>query len=95
MRFDGKVALVTGAAVGIGRASAIRLAQNGARVVLIDVNEEKLEAARREIEAITSDVISFVCDVCDEKKVYDTVKEIESSFGRVDILVNNAALWRC
>lgn len=95
MRFDGKVALVTGAAVGIGRASAIRLAQNGARVVLIDVNEEKLEAARREIEAITSDVTSFVCDVCDEKKVYDTVKEIESSFGRVDILVNNAALWRC
>ena len=95
MRFDGKVALVTGAAVGIGRATAIRLAQDGARVVLIDMNEEKLEAAKREIEAFSENVVSFVCDVCDEKKVYETVKKAEDRFGKVDILVNNAALWRC
>ena len=95
MNFNGKVALVTGAAVGIGRATAIVLAQNGAKLILVDVNEEKLTELKNELAAYTGDVLSFVCDVSNEALVYRVVEESLAKFGRVDILVNNAALWRC
>ncbi len=95
MKFENKVALITGAAVGIGRATAISFAKNGAKVVIVDVDAKKLESTRCEIEAYTKDVLALTCDVCDEEKVYETVKEVERVFGKVDILVNNAALWRC
>ena len=95
MTFENKVALVTGAAVGIGRATAIVLAQNGAKLVLVDMNGEKLEELKKELLAYTGDVLSFVCDVSDEASVCEVVKKSESAFGKIDILVNNAALWRC
>ena len=56
MHFQGKVALVTGAAVGIGRAAALRFAEYGARLVLLDVQYEKLEALKEELGAYTADV---------------------------------------
>ena len=95
MNFQNKVALVTGAAVGIGWGCAIKLAQNGAKVVLVDIDAEKLEAAKAEVEKYTKDVLTIVCDVCNEQSVYETVKQAETTFGRIDILVNNAAIWRC
>ena len=95
MNFQNKVALVTGAAVGIGWATAIKLAQNGAKVVLVDIDAEKLEVARAEVEKYTKDVLALVCDACDENRVYETVKQGENTFGKIDILVNNAAIWRC
>ena len=95
MNFNGKVALVTGAAVGIGRATAILFAQNGAKLVLVDVNEEKLTALKDELAAYTRDVLTFVCDVSDEALVYRVVEKALAQYGRIDILVNNAALWRC
>ena len=95
MKFNGKVALVTGAAVGIGRATAIVLAQNGAKLILVDVNEEKLNDLKAELAAYTGDVLSFVCDVSNEALVYRVVEESLAKFGKIDILVNNAALWRC
>ncbi len=95
MNFNGKVALVTGAAVGIGRATAILLAQNGAGLILVDVNEEKLTALKDELAAYTRDVLAFVCDVSDEALVYRVVEKALAKFGKIDILVNNAALWRC
>lgn len=95
MNFENKTALITGASVGIGRATAIKLAQNGARVVLFDVDYEKLENVKKEIEEYTKDVLAFNCDVRDEQRVYECVKEAEKVFGTIDILVNNAALWRC
>lgn len=94
MKFQNKVALITGAAVGIGRATAIVFAENGAKLVLVDINGEKLEALREELKKYTNDVLCFVCDVSDERAVENVVKESQKEFGKIDILVNNAALWR-
>lgn len=95
MTFINKTALVTGAAVGIGRATAILLAQKGARVVLVDIDAEKLEATKKELESYTKELCAFVCDASDENRVCQVVADAEKLFGRIDILVNNAALWRC
>ena len=95
MNFNNKVALVTGAAVGIGRATSILLAQNGAKLVLVDINGEKLDELKKELSAYTDKVLAFVCDVSDEATVYKVVEESLNAFGKIDILINNAALWRC
>ena len=95
MKFEGKTALVTGAAAGIGKAVAIKLAKEGAKVAIIDVDAEKLEPVKKEILAFTKDVAALKCDISNETEVYETVKVIEDTFGRVDILINNAAVWRC
>jgi len=95
MDFKGKTALVTGASVGIGRATALKIARDGAKVILCDVNFEKLESVKKEIEEYTKDVLIYDCDVSDEQKVCSIVKDAEEKFGGIDILVNNAALWRC
>ena len=95
MNFNNKVALVTGAAVGIGRATAILLAQNGAKLVLVDINGEKLDELKKELSAYTDKVLAFVCDVGDEATVYKVVEASLNAFGKIDILINNAALWRC
>ena len=94
MDFTNKTALITGASVGIGRAVALKLAQNGAKVVLFDINYEKLDSVKKEIEEYTKDVLIFECDISDENKVYECVAEAEKTFGGIDILVNNAAIWR-
>lgn len=94
MNFKGKTVLVTGAATGIGRAAAVKFAENDAKIVLVDIDKEKLECVKNEILKITSNVISFVCDVSDENKVYEMVEAAEKKFGKIDILINNAALWR-
>lgn len=94
LNFKGKTALVTGAAAGIGRAVAIRFAQYGAKVAILDLNEEKLEYVKKEIEAYTKDVIAIKCDISNEEEVYAAVKKTEETIGNVDILVNNAAIWR-
>lgn len=96
MKFDftGKTALITGAGAGIGRAVAIRFAQYGAKVAILDLNEEKLEYVKKEIEAYTKDVIALKCDISQESEVYEAVKKAEDTLGNIDILVNNAAIWR-
>ncbi|MBR4062240.1 MAG: SDR family oxidoreductase [Clostridia bacterium] len=94
MDFTNKVALVTGAAVGIGRATAILLAQNGAKLVLVDINGEKLEALKAELAEYGDKILTFICDVSDEQGVNKVVEGSLKAFGKIDILVNNAALWR-
>ena len=94
MNFAKKTALITGAATGIGRASAVKFAQNGADVVIVDINADKLESVKKEIEKYTGNVIALKCDISNESQVYETVKKAADVFGKVDILVNNAALWR-
>ncbi|MBQ7822026.1 MAG: SDR family oxidoreductase [Clostridia bacterium] len=94
MKFMNKTALVTGAAVGIGRAAAILLAQGGANLILIDLNIEKLEAVKAELSEYKVKCIAYKCDVRNETEVNEVVKKSIDEFGRIDILVNNAALWR-
>lgn len=94
MNFNNRTALVTGTAVGIGRATAIKLAANGANVVLVDLNEDKLESVRREIQVHTENVMAIRCDVSNEEEVIKAAAKAEGAFGHIDILVNNAALWR-
>ena len=95
MELKGKVALITGAAVGIGRATAILMAERGASLVLVDIDGIGLENLKAELGKYNTDILTFVCDVSDERAVYTTVKKTEDHFGKIDILVNNAALWRC
>ena len=94
MKFQNKVAVVTGAAVGIGRATAIKLAQEGARVVAMDLNAEGLISLEKEIEEIGGAVLTLSCDVSDEKAVNKAFETAKKRFGPIQILINNAALWR-
>ncbi len=94
MEFESRAAMVTGAAVGIGRATAILLAQRGAKLALLDIDGEKLASLKDELAEYTADVLTFVCDVSDEAAVKAAVAQAQERFGAVDILVNNAALWR-
>lgn len=93
MRFTGKVAIVTGAASGIGLATAKRFASEGARVVIADLNQEKAEAAVREVEGAGSPAAwASACDVSKEADVHATVAGALERFGSFDVLVNNAGL---
>lgn len=83
MNFNNKTALVTGAAVGIGRATAIVLAQNGAKLVLADINHEKIEKVKKEIKKYTKDVLIFKCDVSNEENVNEVINEALKTFGSV------------
>lgn len=94
MEFHGKTALITGAAAGIGRAVAVKLAKGGARLVLADTNTEKLLRVQSELEEYTKDVLACACDIRDEARVYEVVRQTVDTFGHIDILVNNAAVWR-
>ncbi len=94
MRFAGKNVLVTGAAVGIGRACAVRFAKEGANVLLMDMNEVKLAQVVQELSGCPGKVLPKVCDVSDEAAVKQAVADAEGKIGSIDILVNNAALWR-
>ncbi len=94
MDLQGRCAMITGAAVGIGRATAVQMARRGARLALVDVDSARLEALKGELQAGAEDVLTFCCDVRDESAVQDVVRQTLDHFGRIDILVNNAALWR-
>ncbi|MDQ0340752.1 3-oxoacyl-[acyl-carrier protein] reductase [Caldalkalibacillus uzonensis] len=94
MRLENRVALVTGASRGIGKAIATRLAQEGAKVCLADINEELVQAAGQELENEGLTVMALRCDVTDRSQVEKTVDSIVSMWGRLDILVNNAGIIR-
>ena len=89
-----KTALVTGASVGIGKATAIKLAEEGYDVVLMDINEEKMLQTQAECEKLGAKVKAYVCDVSNEEQVNASVADSLEFFGSIDILVNNAALWK-
>ena len=86
-----RVALVTGGGSGIGRAIALRLASEGACVVVADIDADRAEAVAREIGS-TDSAVSVVCDVTDERQIAAAVETAVLAFGGVDIVVNNAGL---
>jgi len=94
LKLKGKVALVTGAAQGIGKAVALLLAQSGADVVVSDINLEKAEETAREIESTGVRAMAVKVDVANLGDVERTVAAILEEFGRIDILVNNAGITR-
>ena len=89
-----KVAMITGASVGIGRAVALQMAEKGAKLVLVDMNAETLAKLEEELKEYNAEVMSFVCDVSDEKAVNEAVQAATEKMGGIDILVNSAAIWR-
>lgn len=92
MRLEGKTAVVTGAAQGIGKAIAKRLYDEGAKVALLDVNHEKIREAVAEIDGGAGRAAGYACNVADRDSVEKTITEVESVLGTIDILVNNAGI---
>ncbi len=93
MVLQGQVALVTGASRGIGRAVALELAQQGARVVVnYNRNAAAAQGVVEEIEAAGGEAVVFGADVCDEGAVEEMVQSALALWGRVDVLVNNAGI---
>jgi 3-oxoacyl-[acyl-carrier protein] reductase len=88
----GKVALITGAASGLGRATAILFADEGARVAAVDVNREPVEAVASEIRAAGGTARAWACDVADRSAVEQLIAGVVEEFGGLDILVNNAGI---
>ena len=86
------VALVTGAGPGLGGALAVGLAQAGARLVICDIDPERLKITEQRLRALGAEVLSRVCDVSSSAAVDALVAEAASHFGTVHVLVNNAAL---
>src|SRR5215467_13424259 len=93
-KLDGRVAFVTGAARGIGAATALRLAEDGARVVLADIDVEGCKQGVAEIESAGSQALAVFCNVAEKAAVEAAVQQTVDHFGRLDILVNNAGVTR-
>lgn len=90
--FQDKVAIITGSSTGIGKATAIELVKNGASVVLNGRNQERLTKAENEIKALGGKVLAVCCDVSDPKQAKELVDKTIETFGKLDILINNAGV---
>lgn len=92
MRSDSKVAIVTGAGGGIGRAIAMKLASQGAHLVLVDLVSQGVDNVAQEIRQAGGKAVTHCVDVADELQVQDCVAKVVADHGYVDILVNNAGI---
>lgn len=94
MNVKDRVAVVTGAAQGIGRACALRLAAAGARVAIVDVIEPKLNAVVEEIRAQGGEALGLKTDITAEAEIKAGFQQVLESYGKLEILVNNAGIAR-
>jgi NAD(P)-dependent dehydrogenase (short-subunit alcohol dehydrogenase family) len=90
----GRIAVVTGAAMGLGREIAHIFSQYNAAVALVDIDEKNLENVKREIEDEGGTAIAVTCNVAKSDEVRKTVESVLSAFGKIDIMVNNAGIGR-
>jgi 3-oxoacyl-[acyl-carrier protein] reductase len=89
---EGKVAIVTGAASGMGRATAFLFADEGARVAVVDLGADRVQAVVDEIEGAGGQAFGVVCDVSDPAQIHSLVDDVVARWGGIDILVNNAGV---
>lgn len=92
-RFQGKTVLITGATMGIGRATAINFAKYGANLVLLDINFDGLKQVEKELQKYDVDTAIYQCDISDEIRVQEVCADALRKFSTIDIAVNNAGLW--
>ena len=88
----GKVAVITGASKGLGKAMALALAEGGARLALVSRNEKQLNAVAEEAQAVGGQAKVFVADVTQEEQVAKVERDVAAAFGGVQILINNAGI---
>ena len=93
-RLEGRVAFITGASRGIGAATALRMAEEGAQVVLADIDTEGCKHVSAELDRLGSEGLIVACNVADSAMVQDAIDKAANHFGRLDILVNNAGVVR-
>ncbi|MBM7666494.1 NAD(P)-dependent dehydrogenase (short-subunit alcohol dehydrogenase family) [Solibacillus kalamii] len=93
MRLQNKVAIITGAASGMGQGEAIRFAKEGAKVVVADLNFEGAQAVAEEIKAAGGEAIAVSVNVMKTEDILNCIKVTEETFGSVDVLVNNAGVF--
>ena len=93
--FKQSVAVITGAATGIGRALAARLADDGARLCLADINKTQLEVEAHGLRARGGEVVTYTVDVSDRRQMEAFANKAVDHFGRVDLLINNAGVALC
>jgi len=94
MKLQNKVAIITGGASGIGAATARLFVQEGAKVVLVDLNEEKGKAFEAELKAQNAEALFVKANITSEEDVQNIYKETIAAFGKVDIVFNNAGIGR-
>ncbi len=93
-RLDGRVAVVTGAGRGIGAAEAVKMAQEGAKIAVLDLSAEAGQDTVEAVQEAGGKAIAVACDVSSSKQVGAAFEEVAHRFGRIDILINNAGLLR-
>jgi len=94
MRFKDQVAIITGAARGIGRSITMALVEEGTKVVPVDVDREALQNLRAEVEKRGGQALPVACDISKSSDVERMVEDVLKAFGRIDLLVNNAGIIR-
>ena len=91
-KIDGKVAIITGASAGIGEATAIALAAEGAKVALVARRGDRLDALAQKITAAGGEALAIVADITDDAQIQKLVDKTKTTWGQIDILVNNAGI---
>ena len=94
MRLKEKVCIITGAGSGIGKATALLFAKEGAIVIACDVNPDGLEKLVDESKDLNGKIIPYVLDVTDRNRINEVVKDVVEKYGRIDVLVNNAGITK-
>jgi len=92
-KLKGQVAIVTGAGAGIGRAIAVGLAKEGANLAGVDIQVDKLQETAKEVEALGRKFLAVRCDISKKEDCDNAARETVNEFGKIDILVNNAAIY--